>query len=110
MEEKVTLSLIEFKTMYKENIDNENYISELKRELENQKEEYKSIKKYICNQIFDLNQYDLKNIENLTIDDYHFRNLIGEFRKCGYRNFDEITYEIKKMKLQFDSEENVNEK
>lgn len=106
MEDKVTMTLSDFKEMYKENLENENRIIELKKETENLKKEYENIEKYVYNGIYSQNQYDLRNAESLDLDDYHFRNLIGAFKKCGYSNFERITELIKRMKLQFDSESN----
>lgn len=106
MEDKVTMTLPDFKEMYKETLEMENYIIELKKEMENLKEEYENIEKYVYNEIYSQNQYDLRNTETLDLNDYYFRNLIEAFRKHGYSNFERITELIKKMKLQFDSESN----
>ena len=65
---------------------------------------YKIYEKYYWNNIKEQNTYDLKNIQDYTLDDYYFRDIVVICLKDEITDLEYITKMIKQIKKEYDKE------
>ena len=65
---------------------------------------YKIYEKYYWNEIKEHNTYDLKNIQDYTLDDYYFRDIVVICLKDEITDLEYITKMIKQIKKEYDKE------
>ena len=65
---------------------------------------YKIYEKYYWNEIKEHNTYDLKNIQDYTLDDYYFRDIVVICLKYEITDLEYITKMIKQIKKEYDKE------
>lgn len=65
---------------------------------------YKIYEKYYWNQIKEQNTYDLKNIQDYTLDDYYFRDIVVICLKDEITDLEYTTKMIKQIKKEYDKE------
>lgn len=65
---------------------------------------YKIYEKYYWNEIKEHNTYDLKNIQDYTLDDYYFRDIVVICLKDDITDLEYITKMIKQIKKEYDKE------
>ena len=65
---------------------------------------YKIYEKYYWNEIKEQNTYDLKNIQDYTLDDYYFRDIVVICLKDEITDLEYITKMIKQIKKVYDKE------
>ena len=65
---------------------------------------YKIYEKYYWNTIKEQNTYDLKNIQDYTLDDYYFRDIVVICLKDEITDLEYITKMIKQIKKEYDKE------
>ena len=65
---------------------------------------YKIYEKYYWNTIKEQNTYDLKNIQDYTLDDYYFRDIVVICLKDKKTDLEYITKMIKQIKKEYDKE------
>ena len=96
----VLISLEKYNEIFSENINKEQKIKELEQSLEDVKEECSQIKIAIYKRVYSNNNYNLTNIKQFNFDDYHFRDIISDLQKEGYKSEKEMIEIIKKMHTQ----------
>lgn len=65
---------------------------------------YKIYEKYYWEEIKEQNTYDLKNIQDYTLDDYYFRDIVVICLKDEITDLEYITKMIKQIKKEYDKE------
>lgn len=65
---------------------------------------YKIYEKYYWNEIKEQKTYDLKNIQDYTLDDYYFRDIVVICLKDEITDLEYITKMIKQIKKEYDKE------
>ena len=65
---------------------------------------YKIYEKYYWNEIKEQETYDLKNIQDYTLDDYYFRDIVVICLKDEITDLEYITKMIKQIKKEYDKE------
>ena len=65
---------------------------------------YKFYEKYYWKNIKEQNTYDLKNIQDYTLDDYYFRDIVVICLKDEITDLEYITKMIKQIKKEYDKE------
>lgn len=65
---------------------------------------YKIYEKYYWKEIKEQNTYDLKNIQDYTLDDYYFRDIVVFCLKDEITDLEYITKMIKQIKKEYDKE------
>ena len=68
------------------------------------KKMYKIYEKYYWKNIKEQNTYDLKNIQDYTLDDYYFRDIVVICLKDEITDLEYITKMIKQIKNEYDKE------
>lgn len=65
---------------------------------------YKIYEKCYWNNLKEQNTYDLKNIQDYTLDDYYFRDIVVICLKDEITDLEYITKMIKQIKKEYDKE------
>ena len=65
---------------------------------------YKIYEKYYWEEIKEQNTYDLKNIQDYTLGDYYFRDIVVICLKDEITDLEYITKMIKQIKKEYDKE------
>ena len=97
LKDLVILDVLEYNELM-ERISNGN-----KKYYENEKL-YKIYEKYYWKNIKEQNTYDLKNIQDYTLDDYYFRDIVVICLKDEITDLEYITKMIKQTKKEYDKE------
>lgn len=78
-------------------------------EIERITREYNVYKETFYKQIFDNDDYELRHIEDIDLEDYYVRKIISDVFEKGNISIDEIILEIKRYKTIMDSEKEESE-
>ena len=79
--------------------------NELMKRIDNENEKlYKIYEKYYWNDIKEHNTYDLKNIQDYTLDDYYFRDIVVNCLKDEITDLEYVTKMIKQIKKEYEKE------
>ena len=97
LKDLVILNVLEYNALM------ERIIKGNKKYYENEKL-YKIYEKYYWNNIKEKNTYDLKNIQDYTLDDYYFRDIVVICLKDEISDLEYITKMIKQAKKEYDKE------
>ena len=94
----------EYKTLIEDKINKEDYINEINRINQEENKRYKIFENLFLEELIKNEEYDIENMKNINITDYHYEQLFIKFLEIGIDDMQYINSKIHELKHRFDNQ------
>lgn len=94
----------EYKTLIEDKINREDYINEINRINQEENKRYKIFENLFLEELIKNEEYDIENMKNINVTDYHYEQLFIKFLEIGIDDMQYINSKIHELKHRFDNQ------